>query len=148
MAAEHRQAKEGTMNIIKIFAGGKEVGMAKDATIHLTPSEEQEQTGWEPKEYTLSGSVTLTTENDASFRKFIEGLKFSREERRKMFQAVTHGGAIVLHNKSEELPPDIYINRPSVLRRLIEANRGFRFNYAIVKHFDPTDKVILSQFQE
>lgn len=90
--------------------------------------------------------MTLTHENDESFRRFIESMKFSRKERRKMFHAVTHGGAVAIHNKSEELPEYIFVNRPSVLRCLLAGNRGFRFDCDIVEHFDPKDNVILSEF--
>ena len=83
-------------------------------------------------------------------------MKFSRKELRKMFHAVTHGGAIVFQSyfnaeydngETEEFVRNIYINRPSILRKMIAANRRFRFKYDIVEHFDPKDKVILSDFE-
>lgn len=145
---------------IRIFLAdtGEEVAMAKDAQIHLSPTEEreQEQSEWSPHSYEITGTLTTTPEQSEQFHKFIESMKFNRKERRKMFHAVTHGGAVVIQSyinaeydngETEEFVRNVYINRPSILRKLIAGNRGFRFNYDIVQHFDPKDKIILSEFE-
>ena len=144
---------------IRIFLAdtGEEVAMAKDAQIHLSPTEEPEQkpSVWSPHGYEITGTLTTTPEESEQFRKIIESMKFNRKERRKMFHAVTHGGAVVIQSwenveydngETEEFVRNIYINRPSILRKLIAGNRGFRFNYDIVQRFDPKDKIILSEF--
>ena len=144
---------------IRIFLAdtGEEVAMAKDAQIHLSPTEEPEQepSEWSPHGYEITGTLTTTPEETEQFRKFIEDMKFSRKELRKMFHAVTHGGAIVFQSyfnaeydngETEEFVRNVYINRPRILRKMIAANRRFRFKYDIVPHFDPKDKIILSEF--
>lgn len=146
---------------IRIFLAdtGKEVAMAKDAQIHLLPTEEQEQeqepSKWSPHGYEITGTLTTTPEQSEQFRKFIESMKFNRKERRRMFHAVTHGSAVVIpsyinaeydNGETEEFVRNVYINRPSILRKLIAYNRGFSFKYDIVQHFDPKDKIILSEF--
>ena len=144
---------------IRIFLAdtGEEVAMAKDAQIHLSPTEEPEQepSVWSPHSYEITGTLTTTPEESEQFRKIIESMKFNRKERRKMFHAVTHGGAVVIQSwenveydngETEEFVRNIYINRPSILRKLIAGNRRFRFNYDIVQRFDPKDKIILSEF--
>ena len=143
---------------IRIFLAdtGEEVAMAKDALVHLSPTEEQEQepSEWSPHGYEITGTLTTTPEESEQFRKFIESMKFSRKELRKMFHVVTHGGAIVFQSyfnaeydngETEEFVRNVYINRPRILRKMIAANRRFRFNYDIVQHFDPKDKIILSE---
>ena len=144
---------------IRIFLAdtGEEVAMAKDALVHLSPTEEQEQkpSEWSPHGYEITGTLTTTPEESEQFRKFIESMKFNRNELRKMYHAVTHGGAIVFQSyfnaeydngETEEFVRNVYINRPRILRKMIAANRRFRFNYDIVQHFDPKDKIILSEF--
>jgi hypothetical protein len=143
---------------IRIFLAdtGEEVAMAKDAQIHLSPTEEPEQepSVWSPHSYEITGTLTTTPEQSEQFLKLIESMKFSRKELRKMFHAVTHGGAIVFQSyfnteydngETEEFVRNVYINRPRILRKLIAGNRGFRFSYDIVQHFDPKDKIILSE---
>ena len=145
---------------IRIFLAdtGEEVAMAKDALVHLSPTEEPEQepSVWSPHSYEITGTLTTTPEESEQFRKFIESMKFSRKERRRMFHAVTHGGAVVIQSyfnaeydngETEEFVRNVYINRPRILRKMIAANRQFRFNYDIVQHFDPKDKIILSEFE-
>ncbi len=144
---------------IRIFFAdtGEEVAMAKDAQIHLSPTEEPEQepSEWSPHGYEITGTMTIPPEEAEHFRKFIEDMKFNRKELRRMFHAVTHGGAVVIYSyinaeydngETEEFVRNVYINRPSILRKIIAANRRFRFNYDIVQHFDPKDKIILSEF--
>jgi hypothetical protein len=144
---------------IRIFLAdtGEEVAMAKDAQIHLSPTEEPEQepSVWSPHSYEITGTMTIPPEEAEHFRKFIEDMKFSRKELRKMYHAVTHGGAIVFQSytnveydngETEEFLRNVYINRPRILRKMIAANRRFRFKYDIVPHFDPKDKIILSEF--
>lgn len=145
---------------IRIFLAdtGEEVAMAKDAQIHLSQTEdlEQELSEWSPHGYEITGTMTIPPEEAEHFCKFIESMKFSRKERRRMFHAVTHGGAVVIQSyinaeydngETEEFVRNVCINRPSILRKLIAGNRGFRFNYEIVQHFDPKDKIILSEFE-
>jgi hypothetical protein len=144
---------------IRIFFAdtGEEVAMAKDAQIHLSPTEdpEQEPSVWSPHNYEITGTITIPPEEAEQFRKFIEDMKFNRKELRKMFHAVTHGGSVVIQSyinaeydngETEEFVRNVYINRPSILRKIIAANLGFRFKYDIVQHFDPKDKIILSEF--
>ncbi len=144
---------------IRIFFAdtGEEIAMAKDAQIHLSPTEEPEQEPlkWSPHSYEITGTLTTTPEQSEQIRKFIESMKFSRKERRRMFHAVTHGGAVVIQSyinaeydngETEEFLRNVYINRPSILRKLIAGNHGFRFKYDIVQHFDPKDKIILCEF--
>ena len=144
---------------IRIFLAdtGEEVAMAKDALVHLSPTEEPEQepSDWSPHGYEITGTLTTTPEESEQFRKIIESMKFNRKELRKMFHAVTHGGAIVFQSyfnteydngETEEFLRNVYINRPRILRKMIAANRRFRFKYDIVPHFDPKDKIILSEF--
>ena len=110
---------------------------------------------WSPHSYEITGTMTIPPEEAEHFRKFIEDMKFSRKDLRKMFHAVTHGGAIVFQSyfnaeydngETEEFLRNVYINRPRILRKMIAANRRFRFKYDIVPHFDPKDKIILSEF--
>lgn len=65
--------------------------MAKDALVHLSPTEEPEQepSVWSPHGYEITGTLTTTHEESEQFRKIIESMKFSRKELRKMFHAVT-----------------------------------------------------------
>lgn len=111
---------------------------------------------WSPRSYEITGTLTTTPEQSEQTRKFIESMKFNRKERRRMFHTVTHGGAVVIQSyfnaeydngETEEFVRNVYINRPSILRKLIAGNRGFRFKYDIVQHFDPKDKIILSEFK-
>lgn len=145
---------------IRIFLAdtGEEVVMEKDAQIQLSPTEEHEQepSVWSPHSYEITGTLTTTPEQSEQFRKFIESMKLNRKERRKMFHAVTHGGAVVIQSyinaeydngETEEFVRNVYINRPSILRKIIAANRRFRIKYDIVEHFDPKDKIILSEFE-
>lgn len=145
---------------IRIFLAdtGEEVAMEKDAQIQLSPTEEhkQEPSVWSPHSYEITGTLTTTPEESEQFRKFIESMKLNRKERRKMFHAVTHGGAVVIQSyinaeydngETEEFVHNVYINRPSILRKIIAANRRFRFKYDIVEHFDPKDKILLSEFE-
>lgn len=147
-------------NQLRIFLAdtGEEVAMATDVQIQLSPTEQPEAApDWNPKGgYEITGTLSTTPEQAERFRKFIVGLKFSRKERRKMFHAVTHGGAVVIQSyinteydneETEEFLRNVYVNRPSILRRLMACNHGFRFNYDIVPHFDPADKIILSDFE-
>ena len=131
--------------------------MAKDAQIHLSPTKEQEQepSEWSPHSYEITRTMAIPPEESEIFRKVIESMKFSRKELRKMFHSVTHGGAIVFQSytnveydngETEEFLRNVYINRPRILRKMIAANRRFRFKYDIVPHFDPKDKIILSEF--
>ena len=87
---------------IRIFLAdtGEEVAMAKDTLVHLSPTEEPEQepSAWSPHGYEITGTLATTPEESEQFRKFIESMKFSRKELRKMFHAVTHGGAIVFQS--------------------------------------------------
>jgi hypothetical protein len=146
---------------IRIFLAdtGEEVAMAKDALVHLSPTEEPEHepSVWSPYGYEITGTLTTTPEESEQFRKIIESMKFSRKELRKMFHAVTHGGAVVIQSyinaeydngETEEFVRNIYINRPSILRKFIAGYRGFCFNYDIVQHFNPKDKIILSDFDQ
>ena len=144
---------------IRIFLAdtGEEVAMANDARIHLSPTEEPEQksSDWSLPSYEITGTLTTTPEQSEQFRKFIESMKFNCKELRKMFHVVTHGGAIVFQSyinaeydngETEEFVRNVYINRPSILRKLIASNHRLRFKYDIVRHFDPKDKIILSEF--
>ena len=141
---------------IRIFLAdtGEEVAMAKDAQIHLTPTEEPEHepSVWSPHSYEITGTMTID-QKDA--KRLLNMFLFSRKERRKMFHAVTHGGSIVFQSyfnaeydngETEEFVRNVYINRPRILRKMIAANRRFRFKYDIVPHFDPKVKIILSEF--
>lgn len=141
---------------IRIFLAdtGKEIAVATDAQIHLSPMEEPEPSVWSPHNYEITGTLTTTPEQSEQFRKFIESMKFSRKERRRMFYAVTHGGVVAIQSyanakydngETEECVRNVYINRPRILRKLIAANHGIRFEYDIVQHFDPKDKIILSE---
>ena len=145
---------------IRIFFAdtGEEVAMAKDAKIHLLPTEkpEQEPSVWSPHSYEITGTWTTTPEQSEQFRKLIESMKFNSKERRRMFHAVTHGGAVVTQSyinaeydngETEEFVRNVYINRPSILRKLIAGYHGFRFKYDIVQHFNPKDKIILSELE-
>ena len=85
-----------------------------------------------------------------------DSMKFNSKERRRMFHAVTHGGAVVTQSyinaeydngETEEFVRNVYINRPSILRKLIAGYHGFRFKYDIVQHFNPKDKIILSELE-
>ena len=89
----------------------------------------------------ITGTATTTPEESEHFRKFIEDMKFSRKELRKMFHAVTHGGAIVFQSyfnaeydngETEEFVRNVYINRPRILRKMIADGR-FVSNYDIVR---------------
>lgn len=144
---------------IRIFLAdtGEEVAMAKDALVHLSPTEdpEHESSKWSPHGYEITGTLTTTPEQSEQFRILIESMNFNRKELRKMFHAVTHGGAVVIQSyinaeydngETEEFVRNVYINRPSILRKLIAGYYGFRFKYDIVQHFDPKDKIILSEF--
>ena len=126
---------------IRIFLAdtGEEVAMAKDAQIHLSPTEEPEQepSVWSPHSYEITGTMTIPPEEAEHFRKFIEDMKFSRKELRKMFHAVTHGQAIVFvgHFNAEGNEPfeaPVCIDRPSVLRKALAIAHNTRFQYAIV----------------
>ena len=141
---------------IRIFLAdtGEEVAMAKDAQIHLSPTEEPEHepSVWSPHSYEITGTMTIDPK-DA--KRLLNMFLFSRKELRKMFHSVTHGGAIVFQSytnveydngETEEFLRNVYINRPRILRKMIAANRRFRFKYDIVPHFDPKDKIILSEF--
>ena len=87
---------------IRIFFAdtGEEVAMVKDAQIHLSPTEEPEQepSVWSPQGYEITGTLTTTPEQSEQFRNFIESMKFNCKERRRMFHAVTHGGAVVIQS--------------------------------------------------
>ncbi len=138
---------------------GEEVALAKDAQIsHLSPTKEPEQetSEWSLPSFEITGTLTTTPEQSEQFRKLFESMKLNRKERRKMFHAVTHGGAVVIQShinaeygngETEEFVRDVYINRPSILRKLIAYLHGSRFKYDIVQHFDPKDKIILSEFE-
>ena len=123
---------------IRIFLAdtGEEVAMAKDAQIHLSPTEEleHEPSVWSPHNYEISGTMTIDPK-DA--KRLLNMFLFSRKERRKMFHAVTHGQAIVFvgHFKAEGNEPfeaPVCIDRPSVLRKALAMAHNTRFQYAIV----------------
>lgn len=138
---------------------GEEVAMAKDAQIHLSSTKEpaQETSEWSPyPSFEITGTLTTTPEQSEQFRKLFESMKFNRKERRRMFHAVTHGGAVVIQSyinaeydngETEEFVRKVYINRPSILRKLLASFHGLYFKYDIVQHFDPKDKIILSEFE-
>lgn len=146
---------------IRIFLAdtGEEVVMAKDAQqTHLssTKEPEQETSEWSISSFEITGTLTTTPEQSEQIRKLIESMKFNRKECRRMFHAVTHGGAIVIQSyinaeydngETEEFVRNVYINRPSILRKLLASYHGHRFKYDIVQHFDPKDKIILSEFE-
>lgn len=145
------------MSTIRIFTqDGQEIAAGiSDTQLHISADPKEEETDWNPHGYEITGTMTIPPEEAEHFRKFIEDMKFSRKELRKMFHAVTHGGAIVFQSyinaeydngETEEFVRNVYINRPRILRKMIAANRRFRFKYDIVPHFDPKDKIILSEF--
>ena len=148
---------------IKIMVDDKPVGIAKQGMLTCSIEDDgstKDSGAWEnPMRHTyeITGTMTIPPEEAEQFRKFIESMKFSRKELRKMFHAVTHGGAIVFQSyfnaeydngETEEFVRNVYINRPRILRKMIAANRRFRFKYDIVPHFDPKDKIILSEFEQ
>lgn len=146
---------------IRIFLAdtGEEVVMAKDAQqTHLssTKEPEQETSEWSIPSFEITGTLTTTPEQSEQFRKLFESMKFNRKECRRMFHAVTHGGAVVIQSyinaeydngETEEFVRNVYINRPSILRKLIASFHRFYFKYDIVQHFDPKDKIILSEYE-
>ena len=146
------------MNNFRIFTqDGQEIATGiSDTQLHISADPKEEETDWNQHGYEITGTLTTTPEESEQFRKIIESMKFSRKELRKMYHAVTHGGAIVFQSyfnaeydngETEEFVRNIYINRPRILRKMIAANRRFRFNYDIVQHFDPKDKIILSELE-
>ena len=123
---------------ISIFLAetGEEVAMAKDSQIHLSPTEESEQESsvWSPHSYEISGTMTIDPK-DA--KRMLDMFLFSRNERRKMFHAVTHGQAIVFIGRfnaegNEPFEAPVCIDRPSVLRKALAIAHNTRFQYAIV----------------
>ena len=146
------------MSTIRIFTqDGQEIATGiSDTQLHISAEPKEDETDWNPHGYEITGTTTIPIEEAEHFRKFIEDIKFSRKEVRKMFNAVTHGGAIVFQSyinaeyengETEEFLRNVYINRPRILRKMIAANRRFRFKYEIVQHFDPKDKIILYEFE-
>ena len=143
---------------LRIFADGKEVGFATMAqveplTVEAEPTEDDDV--WTHTfSLTASGTLTADAETVEGMRRMMESMRIGRRERRRMFHAVTHGGAVVIpsyikvehdNGETEEFPRTVYINRPAVLRRMIADCHGFRFRYDIVQHFDPTDNIVLSE---
>ena len=146
---------------IRIFANGQEIASGI-GEMTLTPSAEQQETeapmDWNnPPSFEITGIITNDGQVAELINDIIRRSKFNRKELRKMFHAVTHGGAIVFQSyfnaeydngETEEFVRNVYINRPRILRKMIAANRRFRFKYDIVPHFDPKDKIILSEFEQ
>ena len=126
-------------NQFRIFLAdtGEEVACATDATIHLSPTQEeepQEESDWSPGSYEITGTLKLDPkEHERIIAMFI----FTRAERRRMFHAVTHGQAILFVGNfnaegHEPFQAPVVIDRPSVLRKAFAMCRGARFKYAIV----------------
>lgn len=111
---------------------------------------------WKGHEYNISVDLTPTPEQQEGIRKFLDSLKISRKHRKRMFHAVTHGGAVRIHSyinadydngESEEFVRYVHITRPAILRRVLRALHGMKFEHDIIEHFDPKDKIILNAFE-
>ena len=117
---------------LRIFSEGKEVEFATMAqveplTIKAEPTESDDV--WtHPFSLTASGTLTADAETEKEMRRLMESMRISRKERRRMFHAVTHGGAVVIpsyikveheNGETEEFPRTVYITRPAVQEPMI-----------------------------
>ena len=137
---------------IRIMAGDKPVGFAKEGTITcsieddiniVTVDDGQNTASDWSGSYEINGNATIIGEQAELLRKLAEGLKISRKERRRMFHAVTHGGALVVpcrinierDGRMDTHERYVWITRPSVLRRMIAELGGRRFQYEIINGY-------------
>ena len=117
---------------------GEEVAMADNVpSLKLSTTEDaddSEKPDWAtPGSYEITGTLSVDPK-DA--KRFHDMFFFTREERRKMFHAVTHGQAVVFvgnYNAEghEPFQAPTYIDRPSTLRKALATVRHARFNYEI-----------------
>ena len=142
MKAEEKKSQ------IRIFLAdtGEEIASGiSDTPLHLSAEqpEQEEASYWSPGSYEITGTVNIDPKDAKRLR---DMFIFSREERRKMSHAVTHGQAIVFVGNfnaegHEPFQAPVVIDRPSVLRKAFAMSRGARFKYAIVPK-DCCDKYV------